>query len=37
MIERTVVVLPMPFLPSSVTTWPASIRRLTPKSTWLTP
>ena len=37
MIERTVVVLPMPLRPSSVTTRPGPTWRLTPKSTWLIP
>jgi len=33
MIERTVVVLPRPCRPSSVTTWPAPTERLTPNRT----
>ena len=37
MIVRTVVVLPMPLRPSSVTTSPAPIARLRPNSTWLSP
>jgi hypothetical protein len=37
MIERMVVVLPMPLRPSSVTTSPASMARSMPKSTWLVP
>src|SRR3954470_2313529 len=37
MIERTVVVFPMPFLPRSVTTSPAAMSRSTPKSTLLAP
>ncbi|MNJ72633.1 hypothetical protein D3C77_693170 [compost metagenome] len=34
---RSNVVLPMPFLPSKVTTWPAPICKSTPNSTWLAP
>src|SRR6185295_5076403 len=37
MIERTVVVLPMPFRPRSVTTSPWFICISIPKSTWLAP
>ena len=37
MIERTVVVLPMPFLPSRVATCPCAMRMETPNSTWLCP
>src|SRR5207302_1300576 len=37
MIERIVVVLPIPFFPSSVTTRPAFTSRLRPNSTWLAP
>jgi hypothetical protein len=37
MIERTVVVLPMPLRPSSVATSPGAMRSDTPNSTWLRP
>jgi hypothetical protein len=37
MIERTVVVLPMPLRPRSVTTSPARTANDTPNSTWLAP
>ncbi len=37
MIERTVVVLPMPLRPSSVATWPRAMASETPNSTWLWP
>ena len=37
MMERTVVVFPMPLRPSRVTTSPLSIRRSTPNRTWLDP
>src|SRR5437899_1317079 len=37
MIERTVVVLPMPLRPSRVATSPGRIARPTPNSTWLAP
>jgi hypothetical protein len=37
MIDRIVVVFPMPFLPRSVTTSPALTSILTSNSTWLTP
>src|SRR3954467_5675589 len=37
MIESTVLVFPMPFLPRSVTTSPAAMSRSTPKSTLLAP
>src|SRR6476620_7824818 len=37
MIERTVVVLPMPLRPISVTICPAGIANETPNSTWLRP
>ncbi len=37
MIERTVVVLPMPFLPISVTISPGAMASDMPNSTWLKP
>ena len=37
MIERTVVVLPMPLRPISVTISPGAIASDTPNSTWLSP
>ena len=37
MIERTVVVLPMPLRPISVTISPAAIASEMPNSTWLRP
>ena len=37
MIERTVVVLPMPLRPSSVATSPALTASDTPNNTWLWP
>ena len=37
MMERTVVVLPMPLRPSSATTSPGRISRSMPNSTWLDP
>ena len=37
MIERTVVVLPMPLRPISVTISPAVMANETPNSTWLRP
>ncbi len=37
MIERTVVVLPMPLRPISVTISPGAIGSETPNSTWLRP
>jgi hypothetical protein len=37
MIERMVVVLPMPLRPRSVTASPACTESETPKSTWLVP
>jgi hypothetical protein len=37
MIERTVVVLPMPLRPSSVAISPCEICRERPNSTWLAP
>ena len=37
MIERTVVVLPMPLRPISVTISPAEMASETPNSTWLRP
>ena len=37
MIERTVVVLPMPLRPISVTISPGSITSDMPNSTWLKP
>ena len=37
MIERTVVVLPMPLRPISVTTSPRPIASERPNSTWLRP
>jgi len=36
-IERTVVVLPMPLRPISVTISPGAIAKDTPNSTWLSP
>ena len=37
MIERTVVVLPMPLRPSRVTTSPTCDVKVMPNSTWLRP
>ena len=37
MIERTVVVLPMPLRPMSVTISPGAMASETPNSTWLRP
>ena len=37
MIERTVVVLPMPFLPISVIISPGAMANERPNSTWLSP
>jgi hypothetical protein len=37
MIERTVVVLPMPLRPSRVTTWLGATSKLTLNRTWLRP
>ncbi len=36
-IARRVVVLPAPFAPISVTTWPSSTEKLTPLSAWMPP